>query len=492
MQDLPDQTQRMLDFYGLAQNPFGEEVDATVFSSAGERSEVAEQLKHLLTFSPQDCLVMAPPGGGKRTLAQQVLKRLDDEWRAAWIDARETEQLDTVTRELIGQLGLGLKADGDTASLYANIADVIGQRTADGENFLLIVENADQLDSEMQQWLQSLRSLTGQVDNRLRQLWLAASATAIEQAENDDQWYPLVLEPFTGEDAFTYLKDRFAAAGQLEGVPIDAKDVNRLNDMAGGIPGELNQVVQDYLIAGTFKTTERQQGFPLTHVLAGAAVVTLIVLGILYSNQPSKGEGEETAEVAQETENDAAANTSDVQQRLAEAVARVESRRQSSDQEEAVPAGEAAQASDQEDSAPLPGDSSATEDSPQQAQPPAESEVPAEPQTQPEEAGQESTEAEPVTNDDDWLESAPGSHYTLQLLGVRERKSVEDLVAELDNPERYRIVASTYDGKPWYVLVRGQYKDAEAAREAIQELPEKFGGQSPWPRTIASLRASMR
>lgn len=482
MQDPSAQTQRMLDFYGLAHNPFSETVDATVFSGAGERSETVEQLKHLLTFSPQDCLVMAPHGAGKRTLAQEVLKRLDDDWKVAWIDGGETQSLDAVTRELIGQLGLGLKADGDTASVYRTMADVIDQRTYDGENFLLIVEHADRLSADVQHWLQSLHSLSGRVDNRLRQLWLAATATAVEGADNDDQWYITVLEPFSDEDALVYLKDRFAGAGHSAGVPIEPKDVNRLNRMASGVPGELNQVAQDYLIAGTFKTAERHQGFPLTHVLAGAAVVTLIVVSVLYGSQ-SDPEPTESAAVGEQA-SDTGDAVSDVQRRLAEAAARVESRRKESDDaDERTSAGAASESP--ESAAPRPA---------------AEPEQPAEPDPAPSPAQPEVAEVAPATPApsteaaaaESWFSSAPDSHYTLQLLGVRDRRSVEQMVAGLTTPDRYRIVETTLDGRPWYVLVHGQYQDAAAARGDIASLPEAFEGQSPWPRTFASLRASMR
>lgn len=472
MQDFPDQTQRMLEYYGLAQDPFGEQVDATVFSSAGERSEVAEHLRHLLSFSAQDVLLMAPSGGGKRTLAHQVIKLLDDEWRVAWIDGSEVDRLDGASRELIGQLGLGLKADGDTASLYRNMADAISQRTQDGENFLLVVHQADQLPADVQTWLQSLRTLAPQTDSRLRQLWLAGSATAIQQADNDDHWYSLVLEPLSGPEAVTYLRDRFAGAGQLNGIPIEAKDVTRLNDLAGGLPGELNQVVRDYLIAGTFKTTERKQGFPLTHVLAGAGVVTLIVLTVLYSNQAgSPDEVEPQQPNVAEAEPDAAtAAESEVQQRLAEAVARVEARR-----EEAA----AAEAEGEETQQPAETDRQAT------AQPePAETQ-PAEPASEPEPA---EPEAEPEPEPRGLFARAGDDEYTLQLVGVRNRSSVEAILSGLDNPQNYDIVESTYQGRPWFVLIHGRYAGPSAARADIANLPADFREQEPWARTFASLR----
>jgi len=482
MQDFTDQTQRMLDYYGLYQDPFGELVDASVFSGAGERLELAEHIRHLLSFSPQDCLLMAPTGGGKRAISHQVIRLLDDDWRIAWIDGSEIDRLDSASRELIGQLGLGLKTDGDTASLYRNMADAIAQRTEDGENFLLIVQQADLLPADVQTWLQSMRTLAPRTESRLRQLWLASSATAIAQSDNDDHWYRLVLEPLNGADAEVYLNDRFAASGQPNGIPIDANDVARLNDLAGGLPGELNQVVRDYLIAGTFKTTERKQGFPLTHVLAGAGVVTLIVLTVLYSNRgDSPEEADNTVELA-ETESlvqDADEPLeSEVQQRLADAVARVEARRQEAEAAEAAAQAEADAAANESPQPPAPQPEPAPASTPQAT---PEPQVESQPEPAPD------AETAPAASPSS-LAGAADNEYTLQLVGVRNRASVEAILAELDNPERYDIITSSYQDRPWYVLIHGRYTGPSAARADIANLPARFRDQEPWARTFGSLR----
>lgn len=480
MQDMPDQTQRMLDYYGLARDPFGEDVDDAVFSGVAERSDTVEQLKHLLTFSPQDCLLMAPAEGGKRHLAREVLRRFDDEWRVAWLDAGSASQLDIICRELIGQLGLGLRVDSDTASLFRNIADAIAQRTSDGENFLLIVEHADRWSEEVQSWVQSLHTLATQTDLRMRQLWLAESATAIEQASNDELWFVLVLEPFTETDAAGYLRDRFAAAGHLDTVPIDTRDIARLNDLAHGLPGHLNQVVSDYLIAGTFKTTERRQGFPLTHVIAGSAVVTLLVLVFLYS----RGGDEPVPEIAvSDTETDVASANSEVQQRLAEAVARVEARQQEGagvDNADTVPAAEP-------EIPPAP----ATEP-PAAAEP---EELAAVQATEPEPSNTEPAPSSPSPGTagsslPGWLAEASDSQYSLQLLGVRDRAAIVRLVEDQTNPEQFGILTTQLDSRPWHVLVYGLYPDSAAARADIPNLPDDFSDQSPWARTVADLKSS--
>ncbi len=481
MQDMPDQTQRMLDYYGLARDPFGEDVDAAVFSGVAERSDTVEQLKHLLTFSPQDCLMMAPAEGGKRHLAREVLRRFDDEWRVAWLDAGSASQLDLICRELIGQLGLGLRVDSDTASLFRNIADAVAQRTADGENFLMIVEHADRWSGEVQSWVQSLHTLATQPDLRMRQLWLAESATAIEQAGNDELWFVMVLEAFSETDAAGYLRDRFAAAGHLDAVPIDTRDIARLNDLAHGLPGHLNQVVSDYLIAGTFKTTERQHGFPLTHLIAGTAVVSLLVLVFLYSRG---GDEPLQEEMLREPDTQVAAVNSEVQQRLAEAVARVEARQQNateSGNDTPAPA----------DEPPEPPAAPAPEEPPVEpdSTPEPEDNTPA-PEPAPEPAAPEPAIAAATDALPNWLAAASDTQYSLQLLGVRDRSAIVRLIEDQADPDQFGIVTTQLDNRPWHVLVYGLYPDSATARADIPNLPDDFSDQSPWARNVADLKAT--
>lgn len=84
--------------------------------------------------------------------------------------------------------------------------------------------------------------------------------------------------------------------------------------------------------------------------------------------------------------------------------------------------------------------------------------------------------------------SAANAAFTLQVIGVRDRGSLEALIADLDEPEQYEIVSTTLEGRPWYVLTHGRYETVEAARSAIGRLPEELEQYSPWPRRLSDLQ----
>ncbi len=111
---------------------------------------------------------------------------------------------------------------------------------------------------------------------------------------------------------------------------------------------------------------------------------------------------------------------------------------------------------------------------------PTETEPPAAERTAPKTAG---------NSFDQWLATQPPEHYTLQLLGVRERKAADRFLAASGlDPAVTGVVETRYRGGPWYVVVHGSYPDRASARDAIAQLPPRVRRNRPWPRTFGSLQ----
>lgn len=469
--DLSEQSERMQSFYNLAHDPFGAIVDAMVFSGAGGRYETAETLRHLLAYSQQDSQLEGPAGSGKRILAQQVIKMLDESWRVAWVDAADLDSPKALEKEIIGQLGLGLKVEDDTATLLKRINAVIAQRYADEEAFLLVVQRADQARPEVQQLLDALRVQAEDADHRIRQLWLVENADTLTD-ESDADWYRHPLEPFTDADAEQYIRDRMIASGYVDDLPIPFTDIARLNQLSGGIPLQLNDMVRDYLISSTFRTTEKKQAFPLTHVIAGVAALTLVTVAFLYQTGESSGDGQQVNQSeAGSTEADRPLTS--VEQRLADAVAQVEARQNGSESATT----EVASADASATSANGPD----SQDSETVSLPQSSDESPATEEPRP-------TQSADVPS---LLDRGDNAQYTVQLIGVRDQAQLSSLLAEFNNPLDVDIVETTYQGDPWFVLIYGQFDTREEAQSAFEALPDGLFSGDPWIRSFQSLRNSL-
>ncbi|MDN3648364.1 SPOR domain-containing protein [Reinekea marina] len=474
--DLSEQSERMQSFYGLKYDPFGALVDAMVFSGAGGRYEIAETIRHLLTYSPQDGLVIGPAGSGKRMLIQHVVKMLEDHWRIAWIDGSEIETHDEFLREIVGQLGLGLKVESDVELMTQQINQIVASRTEAGEAFLLVVQFADHLPEPILALAHQFRP-SASLDHRLHQLWLIESEAAAAELHEDD-WFNYPLLPLTDEDATLYLKDRLVAAGNVGDLPFAAKDISRLNQMSQGSLLSLNELARDYLIGSTFRTAEKTKGFPLTHVIAGVAALTIVTIALLYNLNENKDQVD-TVEVPVSS-----APLSNVQQKLADAAAKIDAKSQQTSPTQAPSTTDAEKAPGESEPEPSLNETSPQSDSTA----PATEEVPDQPvQAQASEVAVVAESSVPMSKPT-LLDRAEDAQFTMQLVGVRDRSKLDSVTKEFSAPEKVDIVETTYQGKPWFVLIYGQFNSKAEAEKALTELPKRFEGESPWIRSFRDVR----
>jgi len=90
-----------------------------------------------------------------------------------------------------------------------------------------------------------------------------------------------------------------------------------------------------------------------------------------------------------------------------------------------------------------------------------------------------------------WLKSREPGRYTLQLVGSRNRASVEKFVRDFRIEAPFAIFKRDLKGRPWYSLIAGDYPDRDAAIAARGRLPERLGRSGVWPRTFESVQKSM-
>ncbi|WP_206064539.1 SPOR domain-containing protein [Neptunomonas sp. XY-337] len=86
----------------------------------------------------------------------------------------------------------------------------------------------------------------------------------------------------------------------------------------------------------------------------------------------------------------------------------------------------------------------------------------------------------------------PASAFTLQVLGARSEESVEKFIASLDSRDRLYYFKTVLSGKPWHVVVYGQYASKAAASRAITGLPEELRKLGPWPRSVKGVHQDIQ
>jgi len=91
----------------------------------------------------------------------------------------------------------------------------------------------------------------------------------------------------------------------------------------------------------------------------------------------------------------------------------------------------------------------------------------------------------------EWLLAQPNTNFCLQLVGGRERASIEKFIRQHQLSDEYAIFERELKGQPWFSLIHGSFKTREQAIEAINRLPKGISKKNIWPRTFASVLEQM-
>ena len=91
-----------------------------------------------------------------------------------------------------------------------------------------------------------------------------------------------------------------------------------------------------------------------------------------------------------------------------------------------------------------------------------------------------------------WILAQPSSYHTIQILGVRNGKSILNIVKQYQLWNRVSYFQTVYKGKKWFPLLYGVYSTKKEALSAVKELPEEIRKLTPWIRPISSLQAEIK
>jgi septal ring-binding cell division protein DamX/type II secretory pathway predicted ATPase ExeA len=81
----------------------------------------------------------------------------------------------------------------------------------------------------------------------------------------------------------------------------------------------------------------------------------------------------------------------------------------------------------------------------------------------------------------------PRGRYVLQLFAVHHRAAAQAAMARRDLAARPYLITTQRDGKPWYIVLYGDYATPQEAQAAARRLPPDLQRQHPWPRLAQGL-----
>jgi DamX protein len=90
------------------------------------------------------------------------------------------------------------------------------------------------------------------------------------------------------------------------------------------------------------------------------------------------------------------------------------------------------------------------------------------------------------------LSQLPEDTYVLQVMVSASAKKVEDVLAGAPNRRDLAAYRTERDGKAVYILVEGNYPNANAAAAAAKNLPAMQQSAKPWPKKVGLIHAELK
>ncbi len=91
-----------------------------------------------------------------------------------------------------------------------------------------------------------------------------------------------------------------------------------------------------------------------------------------------------------------------------------------------------------------------------------------------------------------WIRQRDPRHYTIQVIALRDRAKLLHMIAAHTEWSPWAIYQQTHQGKPLWVLVQGDYPDAQQARAAARDFPASIEHSDKlWIRRFLMLQGSI-
>lgn len=531
---------------GLQQDPFVNDLADHFFYADPGLMQRLDLLQHLIQFGDQLLLVTGPEGSGKTTLLRQFRLRAKDSWQICRLDAAQVLTGGHLLHELADFFGTPY--GDDNPALAREIVQQTRTLQQEAGLAVVIIDAAEQLSDDCLTTLLTLTDPPQEALRFLRILLLAEDGLderLLTLGLNNPRAplvHRLAMQPFDTQQSAAYLMYRLAIAGYSGDSPFSGTEVEAMHKAAAGWPGRLNDYARETLIetinrkAVADKTRKKTRAspsqstpgrrfppLPVKPLVGGVAIVAVVtvlawlIFGLSGDDNPDRLElrpltlpGEITPVPA---DNRQAETSTPATGTIARPVPGEDMASQPP-----VPtvqlapfppaAEQTAQATAGDLSTTVPESPSPGIPEPQ----PEPAPTAAEPVTAPSEASatppppppvaetppkSPSATAEPAKTPvapaprppsplPDWVNSAPGEHYTLQLVGLSKKSSANDYVKTHKLTGKVAIITSERNGAPWYSVIYGDYRDKNSAKTAT--LPASLKNVDPWPRSFQSVR----
>jgi len=453
-----------LEHFGLREPPFRITPHTDFFFTGANRGPTLDALIYAITQDEGIVKVTGEVGSGKTMLCRMLIERLPDDVESLYLANPSLSR-----HEILGAIAdeLGIPADGKTThSMIRTLQDALVERYAAGKRVVILIDEAHAMPAESLEEIRLLSNLESKATKLLQIALFAQPELDDRLAANDMRQLReritqhFNLAPLKAAEVGNYIDFRLRAAGYRGPTPFTARAIDQITKISEGLSRRINILADKALLAAysggahqvdvaevrtaaqdaRFAPIQKDTGSKRVPALgiAIASLLTLAVAALAYALWPKPPAGNPMAAPPPE------------------------------------PAPVAAPA------APAPAPTIAP------GKPVAK--VPARPV-----ADGSTLIARHTALYADWLATAPGDHYFIQLT-ARGASHTDDIERFLSRARqwvepgqlRVYVVGTAEDGQ--IGVIYGDYPTRAAAWDATRAFPEEIRRMRPYPRPVSALQ----
>lgn len=529
----------------LTQEPFTQDSNSTqdeFFLLDTERAQRLNMLYHMSQNSELLLVVTGIKGSGKTSLLHRFIEMRTENWRQCVVNANTMTNPDQLLIEIAE--GFGLPQDSVT---FGSGLEMLQKRLTEMKLSelmpILIIDDAHELPTASLAILLKLSELSDN-NERLLRIVLFAEPDIMEMFDAPELkevrhriTHTLTMPSLTEQQSIDYIQYRLSVAGLQGDNPFSQGQMKRIHRQANGVPGLINKFAQEMLLGTTIKQHRNSDNLNLTTRLRSLISIFLIlgiaglvtwylsrdVINSLGQKQTAKLETRElpllppSAKVSPQDEepgNNAAldkplitpAATNNIDKATAPTKKSISTEGPLIKEVDLVnkttavekpPINKIAKQSPAETKTELvtktiTAEKTTDKKAVTEAKPFAKPVIVAK---KPATAAKPVITKKPVVVEKPalvkkgWLAQQNKNHFTLQIMGSRQRGSLALVQKAHKIGSQSAIIRTDLKGKDWYILVYKSYPTKQQARNAANILPRALRLTQPWPRRIGDIKS---
>jgi len=247
-------SRRLLNFYGLSEQPFQVTPDPAYLYLTEMHREALTSLVQGVQDLRGFMALIAEPGMGKTTLLNKLMQELGESARTAFLFQTQCNSRELL-RYLLGELGVK-HAGMDAVTMHRVLNEILFQEMLHGRRFVLIVDEAQNLHESVLETIRLLSDFETD-DRKLIQIVLAGQPQLVDTLMQPSlaqlrQRIAILcnLESLSVDETCAYIEHRLHAAGQTGEAIFTREAMELIAERSEGTPRSINNLCFNALVSG--------------------------------------------------------------------------------------------------------------------------------------------------------------------------------------------------------------------------------------------------